>query len=101
MVGALSTLIVSRVVRNGVTKAIGGVDGDTSRQAIQLRMRDPAPQNEIVRKYRDEYKALSAILDKRPKILEFPMTRWRQRLGARWSGGGHIVVTLPTPTQGP
>ncbi len=36
------------------------------------------------------------LVKRRPTNLEFPHTRWRRRLGAKWSGGGCIVVSLPT-----
>ena len=35
------------------------------------------------------------LLKRRPSNLHFPETHWRRRLGASWSGGGQIVVSLP------
>ena len=35
------------------------------------------------------------LLKRRPSGLHFPETRWRRRLGAAWSGGSPIVVSLP------
>ena len=37
---------------------------------LEFGVADEQP-NEIVRKYRDEYKLISQILDKQPKILEW------------------------------
>ena len=37
---------------------------------LEFGLDDERQQNKIVREYRDEYKALSEILDKRPEILE-------------------------------
>ncbi|MBJ05711.1 MAG: hypothetical protein CMO40_01120 [Verrucomicrobiaceae bacterium] len=39
--------------------------------------------------------ALIYLLKRRPNNLYFPETLWRYRLGAAWSGGGPIVVSLP------
>jgi len=39
--------------------------------------------------------AVVYLLKRRPGDLHFPETRWRRRLGAPWSGGGQIVVSLP------
>ncbi len=39
--------------------------------------------------------ALSRLFKRRPADLHFPETHWRRRLGAAWSGGGRIVVSLP------
>lgn len=39
--------------------------------------------------------ALLYLRRRRPSDLQFPETRWRRRLGGKWSGGGQIVVALP------
>jgi hypothetical protein len=40
--------------------------------------------------------AVLYLFRRRPSNLEFPATRWRRRLGAEWSGGGNIVVSIPS-----
>ena len=37
---------------------------------LEFRPPDDEQQNKIVREYRDEYKTISGILDKHPKVLE-------------------------------
>jgi len=39
--------------------------------------------------------AVIHLVKRRPSDLRFPETQWRRRLGATWSGGSRIVVSLP------
>ena len=39
--------------------------------------------------------AVIHLIKRRPSDLRFPETQWRRRLGATWSGGSRIVVSLP------
>lgn len=69
----------------------------------QLRDQEDRHQSMIFRAVISTLLALMAVgvvaalylLKGRPTDLEFPQTRWRRRLGAKWSGGGQIVVSLP------
>ncbi len=40
--------------------------------------------------------AVIHLIKRRPSDLRFPETQWRRRLGATWSGGSRIVVSLPS-----
>ena len=69
----------------------------------QLRDREARHQAMIFRAAMATVLALTAVatvavlyfIRRRPTDFTFPETRWRRRLGAKWSGGGHIVVSLP------
>lgn len=76
-------------------------------QHQQARTREASHETMILRALVVTLLALAAVgalavvylLKRHPNHLEFPNTRWRSRLGAKWSGGGHIVVSLPTRTS--